>query len=416
MPAHNPAPFLTSVRAVQAVGEDWSAAARALADALGRAGDADTLGRAGDGAALGFLYATDTLADDLGSVVTFLRQRTGIEHWIGGTGIGIFSGRAPATDREYFEAPALVALVVSFAGAEGDAEGAPGEAGAFSVFTLGLDGVAAPALPADALPADTMTAFIHADPMNEDTPDAIAQLAAAGPGFLIGGLTSARDRNVQIADGIAEAVLSGVAFAPGVQLATGLTQGCVPVGKAHRVSEVDGNILQGLDGVSALDALKADLGEEFAGDVDNDMDNDMENVAGLVHMGIPVPGSDTGDFTVRALAGIDPSRGWLLIGEAVEVGDSIFFVRRDGRSAEIDMIHMLENLKHRTLDAGQKIKGAVYISCIARGPAMFDEPGREMALIRDVLGDFPLAGFYASGEISASRLYGYTGVLTLFVE
>ena len=29
--------------------------------------------------------------------------------------------------------------------------------------------------------------------------------------------------------------------------------------------------------------------------------------------------------------------------------------------------------------------------------------------------DFPLVGFYANGEISHNPLYGYTGVLTLFV-
>jgi small ligand-binding sensory domain FIST len=31
-----------------------------------------------------------------------------------------------------------------------------------------------------------------------------------------------------------------------------------------------------------------------------------------------------------------------------------------------------------------------------------------------MLGDFPLVGFYANGEISRDRLYRYTGVLTLF--
>ena len=34
---------------------------------------------------------------------------------------------------------------------------------------------------------------------------------------------------------------------------------------------------------------------------------------------------------------------------------------------------------------------------------------------RDELGDFPLVGFFANGEISNNRLYGYTGVLTLFL-
>jgi small ligand-binding sensory domain FIST len=45
---------------------------------------------------------------------------------------------------------------------------------------------------------------------------------------------------------------------------------------------------------------------------------------------------------------------------------------------------------------------------------MFGAPNRELGLIRDTLGDFPLVGFFANGEISHNRLYGYTGVLTLF--
>ena len=40
---------------------------------------------------------------------------------------------------------------------------------------------------------------------------------------------------------------------------------------------------------------------------------------------------------------------------------------------------------------------------------------RERSLIWDELGDFSLAGFYANGEISNDRLYGFTGVLTLFL-
>ena len=32
------------------------------------------------------------------------------------------------------------------------------------------------------------------------------------------------------------------------------------------------------------------------------------------------------------------------------------------------------------------------------------------------LGDVPLAGFFAGGEIAHHHLYGYTGVLTVFVD
>jgi small ligand-binding sensory domain FIST len=46
---------------------------------------------------------------------------------------------------------------------------------------------------------------------------------------------------------------------------------------------------------------------------------------------------------------------------------------------------------------------------------MFGEEGRELSLIRDSLGEFPLVGFFGNGEISNNRLYSYTGVLALFL-
>ena len=55
------------------------------------------------------------------------------------------------------------------------------------------------------------------------------------------------------------------------------------------------------------------------------------------------------------------------------------------------------------------------MSCLARGPALFGDDSQELKTIRDALGDFPLVGFFANGEISHNRLYGYTGVLTLFL-
>ncbi|SVB66682.1 uncharacterized protein METZ01_LOCUS219536, partial [marine metagenome] len=43
------------------------------------------------------------------------------------------------------------------------------------------------------------------------------------------------------------------------------------------------------------------------------------------------------------------------------------------------------------------------------------EDSNEMTLIQRELGDVPLVGFFANGEIGHRRLYGYTGVLTLFL-
>jgi len=45
---------------------------------------------------------------------------------------------------------------------------------------------------------------------------------------------------------------------------------------------------------------------------------------------------------------------------------------------------------------------------------MFGSRGTELGLVKEALGDLPLVGFFCNGEISHDRLYGYTGVLTLF--
>ncbi len=37
------------------------------------------------------------------------------------------------------------------------------------------------------------------------------------------------------------------------------------------------------------------------------------------------------------------------------------------------------------------------------------------AAIQDELGEVPLVGFFCNGEISHNRVYGYTGVLSLFL-
>jgi small ligand-binding sensory domain FIST len=51
---------------------------------------------------------------------------------------------------------------------------------------------------------------------------------------------------------------------------------------------------------------------------------------------------------------------------------------------------------------------------MGRGPQQFNEPSQETELIRSILGEFPLIGFFANGEIHKNTLYGFTGVLCLF--
>lgn len=143
------------------------------------------------------------------------------------------------------------------------------------------------------------------------------------------------------------------------------------------------------------------------------MTRDLRRIAGYIFAALPVAGSDTGDYVIRTLIGIDITDGSLAIGETVETGQSIQFARRDRDGAEADMDRMLAGLRRR-LD-GRTPRAALYVSCLGRGPNLFGEGGGELSRIRTLTGDAPLIGFFANGEVSSDRLYGYTGVLTLFL-
>ena len=133
----------------------------------------------------------------------------------------------------------------------------------------------------------------------------------------------------------------------------------------------------------------------------------------MIFAGLPVTGSDTGDYLVRTLIGIDVENELIAIGDEVEAGDRLLFCRRDAHTAVSDMNRMLDSLATRIGD--RTIRGGVYISCCARGPNQFNAGAREADLIQARLGDFPLTGFFANGEINGGRLYGFTGILALFL-
>ncbi|MEQ8934186.1 MAG: FIST C-terminal domain-containing protein, partial [Amphiplicatus sp.] len=304
-------------------------------------------------------------------------------------GIGI-----SATRQEYFDRPAIAVMAVELP-----------EGGFCTVPTLSEQAeTLPPALREWIAQASPVFGIVHADGTNPNTPDLIGTFAQTSGCFLVGGLTASRRSNYQIADRLTGGGVSGVLFASRVEVATGLSQGCSPIGPSHVVSDCVDNVIIGIDGRRALDVFKDEIGDVLA--------RDLNRVSGYIHAAFPIEGSDTGDYLVRSLVGIDPAQGWLAVGCDVEAGARVMFVRRDPQTAKADFNAMLNRLKDR-LPAPPK--GGVYYSCIARGPDMFGAEGREVAMIHDVFGEFPLIGFYANGEISNDRLYGYTGVIALFV-
>jgi small ligand-binding sensory domain FIST len=113
---------------------------------------------------------------------------------------------------------------------------------------------------------------------------------------------------------------------------------------------------------------------------------------------------------VRNILGINTQNGRIGVAEEIAVGQKLFFCRRDRAAATKDLLAMAQKLRKRK----ETVQGGLYVSCCARGPNLFESAAEEVALVQSCLGDVPLVGFYANGEISGDRIYGYTGVLALF--
>ena len=295
-------PFASAIR----LGGDWRTVADGLVEQL-----------TGAEGRLGILYTAESFASHLDEIAAVLRERTGVPDWVSAAGYGVI-----ASGEEHYGKPGAAALVVDvprdgyrlFAGG--------GEAGS------GLASREAEWLAEAVMPL----ALAHVDPRHPEAMKAVEDLASGTGGFLVGGLTAASGDAPHRAGG-ATGCVSGVALSPAaVEVTTALSQGCTPLGRPRTVTRGKGNILVELDGRPALDAFVEDIGEELA--------SDLRRVGGVIFAAIPVVGSDTADYTVRNLVGIDPASKVVAIAEAVPEGGQVLFCRRDRESAVEDMRRM----------------------------------------------------------------------------
>lgn len=371
---------------------DPGAAAREVGHQL-----AERQGR--DPASFGLVYVSSLFAGDIDAIVQTLGAATGVPGWAGAVGMGVIAG-----DKEVFDAPAVAAMLLDLPEGAVQPFGAIDSAAAFRAAAAQAERFAGD--------AGAALALFHLDPTGDPTGGGVANLPAefseAGNLYLVGGLCSgAEDMPAISSSGAAPGAATGAFISLETGVSTGVSQGCVAIGPVRSIETSGVGVLAKLGETTALAALFEDLGLPE----DADAPALRKALAG-VHIALPIPGADRNDYVVRNITGIDLGQGLVGIAEAAADGDRAFFCRRDAASAARDLEEMAARARKRL---GREPKGALYVSCLARGPNLFGLNGEEVAIVRKAIGeDCPVLGFFANGEIAHSRLYGYTGVLTLF--
>ncbi|MCM2253266.1 MAG: FIST C-terminal domain-containing protein [Ramlibacter sp.] len=379
---------------------------------------------------LGLLYITDHYVANARDILDYLgAELPEVTDWSGTVGVGIASSNV-----EYFDEPALAVMLCELPSDQ------------YRVFS----GVA-PLAVGEGMGFEPHTALVHADASTPDVSELIAEMAArTATGYLFGGLASSRAGAVQFAvggngnikgqgaaGGVFRGGLSGVAFGEGIALVSRVTQGCQPVAAQRVVTAAEGNLITELDGQPALDVLLRDAGISLD-EPQVAMPALRATLVGLTAAGADAVGR-TGNFgadvVVRHIIGLDPGRRGVAIADRVSAGMRMAFCRRDVQAARSDLVRICAEVREElepeelplpiaaapgaaeaafATPGGLPVAGAIYVSCAGRGGPHFGGPSAELQIVRRALGDVPLVGFFAGGEIARHHLYGYTGVLTVF--
>lgn len=384
---------------------------------------------------LALLYITDHYAPHAQDILDHLSaELPDITDWSGTVGVGIASNNV-----EYFDEPALTVMLCELPHDQ------------YRVFS----GVS-PLPQAGQGRFKAHTALVHADATTPDVAELIDEMAQrTGGGYVFGGLASSRSNTVQFAlsghgnvkgqgaaGGVFSGGLSGVAFGQGAALMSRITQGCRPVSAHHEITACESNVVTELDGQPALDVMLADLGvsldepREALAKVRTTLVG-LSRPADIPHDGAGRHGQFGAEVLVRHLIGLDPARKGIAIAEVPAVGMKLAFCERNVEAARADLVRVCAEIREElepeevTLEvasalsaseaesaphAARRIAGAVYVSCSGRGGPHFGAPSAELQIVRRALGDVPLVGFFAGGEIARHHLYGYTGVLTVFTS
>jgi len=390
-----------------ASGKDWRDTAKAVLEAM------DGVYAQGGDYNVGFLYVSHHLAADLTSIYNLFRSVLGIENWVGSNGAGVCG-----VGEAQMDMPSISIMVGFVPEAE------------FCVFGPDHEEVA-PWVES----RDPMLGVVHANPFaSDDISRDLRRLYDVSGGFLVGGLLPLYKDCAIIANGCHEAGLGGVLFSQNVSVATVVSQGCQPIGETHTITKAYEQTIYEISGLPAVNVFENDLRDHIDHRTDKDCeaflpehmnfehleipDEFQDLFAGEVHAAFQMSECDQLDYVVRDILDISQDEGTMNVSHHANVGERILFVQRNLQSMHSDLARRILELRRRVeKQAGEFApKGALYISCMTRGMMdLHSDRNSEMALIRDIIGDVPLTGVYAEGEISNGRLYKYTGVLTLFL-
>ncbi len=259
--------------------------------------------------------------------------------------------------------------------------------------------------------------LILAEPFSTPAVQLLPLIQERYPGAMaIGGMASGAAQpggnRLVLNDSVFDGGVVGVAMTGDVLVETVVSQGCRPIGERFLITRAEGNVIYELSGQSAF----ARLQETYA----SLSPEEQAMVHQGLHLGVTINESkdhfERGDFLVRNLMGADEEQGSLVLTDVVKGGQTVQFHVRDAKTASEDL-HELLGSRTKGLNGPVPV-GALLFSCNGRGSHLFGRPDHDVTAVHEQLGDIPVAGFFANGEIGPvggeNFLHGFTASIAIF--
>jgi small ligand-binding sensory domain FIST len=265
------------------------------------------------------------------------------------------------------------------------------------------------------LPESDPTFIALADPFRFAIHEFVERINETYPGApLFGGVASAGrmpgENRLIVGDAIHTEGAVGVALTGNLTVEPVVSQGCRPIGKPFVVTKGERNVIVELGGLPPL----AQLHDVLVG-----LSEDEEKLAReSLFVGRVIDEHKEqflrGDFLIHNIMGVDRKSGALAMAGHARVGATVQFHVRDAASADEDLRKLL------AAHAETSVAGAVIFGCNGRGTNMWPQAGHDAGVLREVLGDIPVAGCFCGGEFGPvggkNFIHGFTASIALFKQ
>ena len=260
-------------------------------------------------------------------------------------------------------------------------------------------------------------ALLLADPYSFPADGFVSQATRAMPGLpVLGGLAAgvrgAGSTRLLVDGRVVDRGAVGVLL-QGSGVTPLVSQGCRAVGPPMTVTASAGNVVRELAGVPALQRVEQVLKDLLPAD--------QALASTGLQIGIAMDEyAEEHDYLIRGIVGVERETGGIVVGDLVEVGQTVRLQVRDAEAADTELRARLAAYRRDTRDA--PAGGALLFSCNGRGAHLFGSAhggaDHDPSLVRAELAALGVAGFFAGGELGpvagVNHLHGFTASVLAF--